>query len=323
MNANSEPLLNRFSSRRLPVSLVDLNEAARSQFVRLREALFVPDPISPSRLRDAQRQVLADILETTSSAIAALEKADYPIPAAVILRLMQHYGIGVEYFVNSKSRLPLAFSYEQKTAELSHIAAALQQATLQAGADGMEPSAKQVGSRRGGWLKGLPRHPKNEEQFALHDVWKTAKERGFVANNLEELISWGIEQNLESALVLQKKTELAHDSGGPMRLIGGVARYHRRNHSARKGGWLKGVPRRPTTEEGKKLLAVWQATRDAGVQFDTIEEMLAYWHESNRPIPMPSKPRASRRKNRKQAVAVVPTRRIRARIVPKVHSDGS
>ncbi|HXE73505.1 MAG TPA: J domain-containing protein [Candidatus Nitrosotenuis sp.] len=54
--------------------------------------------------------------------------------------------------------------------------------------------------------------------------------------------------------------------------------------SRRKGGWLKGLPRRPRTPEEREIVAAWRAARSQGRTFSSVEELMA-WKRSAAPGP--------------------------------------
>jgi hypothetical protein len=52
---------------------------------------------------------------------------------------------------------------------------------------------------------------------------------------------------------------------------------------ARKGGWLKGLPRSPRTAWGREVVAAWKAARQQGLVFGSIEELQAWAGIAGRP----------------------------------------
>ncbi len=287
MPSSSETHRGRSSIRRLPPDLAALNRLIQQRFEELRAAIRVPEPtrLKASERRSRQQTILGEALGLSAADVAVIEGARDGVPAAVLLRLMHAYALPVEYFLVEGAPLPPAFVLEQQQREFEALLVSLR-ASTSTGAPWTRPRPRDGGTsgRKGGWLKGLPRNPRTPEQLALRHLWGQARSTGFVPATLEELRQWGRQQGLEvpDPIPVQSGPDRPRSNRAP-RNTGS----RKTKGAARKGGWLKGLPRKPLTPEEEYLRQIWLEGRKRGLHFATLAGLRQWWAESGLAETMP------------------------------------
>ena len=279
---NPEPAKHRVSVRRLPGELQKLNLCIKEKIRHLRHSIYVQSDKSRSERRSAQRNVLARILGLPTNYVSSLETGKDAVPAAILLILLERYKLSPRYFVSLDEPLSPVFLAEQRLQEMSDTIKTVKSAFLRRAAGASEDTLTideaSFMRKRGGWLKGLPRHPKTQQQIAIYNVWQAAREAHYPAHDLEDLLRWGTEQNIPGASEI--KLSLAsglHDSVGQETILDANLRLP--VIASKRGGWLKGVPRSPKNDHEAMVLQAWNETRRLGLQFTSIDELLAWWKD--------------------------------------------
>jgi transcriptional regulator with XRE-family HTH domain len=177
----------------------------------IRESVYVSGDLNAAKRKAAQQEVLARQLGVAPATLDRYESGREPVPAAVLLRLMERYGIRAEHFLTEGVQVPPQFQSEQRQQQMTELIARLQaavdrlgkaapagQAERAAGAARPSPLTRRAGAgpaaapggRKGGWLKGLPRRPKTEAEKAIVAAWKEARAKGVTFSSIDELMAW-------------------------------------------------------------------------------------------------------------------------------------
>ncbi len=266
----------RASIKKLNAQLADMNKVIQEQFVQLRKSIYVPREFAMREHEKRQREILAAEIDVQPEVIAALEKTKESIPASILIRLMQRYMLSTDYFIDTETPLSSAFISEQKNNETKYLLENLQ-------AMQRDEPGKLLRSRnsfkKGGWLKGLARHPKTEDDKIIFAIWEDAKRKGYKPTNIGELVAWGVDEGFKEAEPILEKLK--------------KAKHTRRGHSAstvsigrklamfKSGGWLKGVPRQPKNPSEERCLKIWKFTRKIGINFESADAMLDWWDKNH------------------------------------------
>jgi len=281
MTSSSDTVRGRSSVGRLPPDVAALNRLIQKRFQELREAIHLPEPtrLKSGERRSGQQAILGEALGLSAAEVARFEAARDGLPAAVLLRLMHRYALTPDYFLAPEAPLPAIFVFEQQQREFENLLGNLRAFTPVTGpARGhLRQRGGQVPGRKGGWLKGLPRNPRTPHQLALRHLWEQARASGFVPATIEELGQWGLEHGMPLP---------APDSAPPVASRANSGRSRRQSRtrktraSGRKGGWLKGLPRKPTTPEDFHLRQIWQEGRKRGLHFASLAGLKQWWANS-------------------------------------------
>jgi len=297
MPTSSETSRRRSSSRRLSPELASLDQQIQQRFRQLRESICIAEP---GRLKVAerlaiQRAILGEVLGLRPGEVAAIESSRDGVPASVLLSLMQRYELSVQFFLVEGLPPSPSFQLEQQQRQLQGLLTELRAAASAAPKPSSHPGLAEP-PRKGGWLKGLPRSPKTPEQQALRDLWKQARDQGFTPPTLEALIEWGRQHGIETPQPPPAKTVRKRKRKSA------TSRAKRRRSPIRKGGWLKGLPRTPKTPEQIQIRQIWEEARSRGLRFSTIEDLKAWWTETEAiPESQPASEASTQRSTRTQA----------------------
>ncbi len=260
---------------KLSAQLLDLNANMQKKFILLREAIFVPAGLTKMEGKRRQRAVLAKILGVHEKLVHAIEKTHNTLPATVIFKLMEYYNLPLEYFTTKEATLSEQFIIEQKLQEFDYKLATGNSVSRTSN-DTMNPQAAQASpAKKGGWMKGLPRKAKSDEDLRLLEIWREAKKRDFTPKNIDDLLNWANNNNIDIAMV-KRPDEAMPATNGHKR------RYRREQHSKR-GGWMRGLPRQPKTDEQKEQVRIWQISRELNLKFNSVKELMAWWATYNNP----------------------------------------
>ncbi|MCR5662116.1 MAG: hypothetical protein K6G50_08315 [bacterium] len=265
----------RTSIRKLNTQLSEMNKVIQEQFVMLRKAIFVPHEYAVREHERRQREILAAEIDVSPEIITALEKTKDSMPASVLIRLMQRYMLSTNYFSEPDAPLSSAFIAEQKALENKYLLENIQ--AMQK--EGASIASRRINAKKGGWLKGLPRHPKTDEERTIFAIWEEAKRQGYKPTNIGELVAWGADGGFPEAEAILEKLK----SSKRMRKVrsSNVVSIGRPRHIIKAGGWLKGVPRHPKNPAEERCLKIWKFTRKIGINFDNVDAMLDWWSNNH------------------------------------------
>lgn len=283
MPTSSDAPRKRSSTRRLSPELASLERRVQQRFQMLRESIRLAEPtrLKAAERRTLQRAILGEALNLGPAEIAAIETSKDGVPASVLLSLMQRYELPVGFFLVEGLPPSPSFLIEQQQRELQGLMTEIRAAAAAIPKARLRPE-QEDSPRKGGWLKGLPRTPRTPEQLALRDLWRLAREQGFIPPSLEALVEWGRQNGIEIPEPPPAKTRR------PRRRPSAAPRSSKRKSQGRKGGWLKGLPRVAKTAEQEELRRIWREARNQGLRFSNIQDLKAWWAQTQIPSQDPS-----------------------------------
>ena len=250
---------------KLSQELLDLNAVMQSQFIRLRESLFVSDKLSRLEQVRQQRQILAKRLGVHEKLIKAVEKTKSTLPGTVIFRLIQIYHLSADYFCSTNAALSDFFTMEQKMLEFECKFSTLQSSNAGNSESGKARLNELPFMRRGGWLKGMPRKPKSEDDLRLIALYEESRRKRYIPISVADLRRWANENGIDIyALTL------------PDIPIVKVVNAKKSAKDRRRGGWLKGMPRKDLTPEQQEWRRIWDTYRSQGIQFKSLDELRSF-----------------------------------------------
>lgn len=266
----------RTSIRKLNAQLTEMNKVIQDQFVMLRKAIFVPHEYAARECEKRQREILAAEIDVSPEIITALEKTKDSMPASVLIRLMQRYMLGTDFFSEPDTPLSSAFIAEQKAHENKYLLENIQ--AMQK--EGAPLGSRRISAKKGGWLKGLPRNPKTDDEKTIFAIWEEAKRQGYKPTNIGELVAWGADGGFpEAEAILEKlKTSKRMRRSRPANTVS----IGRPRNISKAGGWLKGVPRHPKNPAEERCLQIWHFTRKLGINFNSADDMLQWWETNHK-----------------------------------------
>ncbi len=289
MPSSSDTTRGRSSTRRLPPDLATLNRFIQQRFQELREAIHLAGQarLKASERRSRQQSLLGEALGLSAADVAVIESARDGVPASVLLRLMHKYELSAQYFLTPETPLPPAFVIEQQRREFEALLADLRSSIPLAGT--LRPRQRSAAGtgRKGGWLRGLPRNPKTPEQLAIRSLWEQARDSGFVPTTIEELRQWGLEHGMAVPEPAPVQPGPGRSRRGRARKASG-SRAGKGRTTSRKGGWLKGLPRKPTTPDEILTRRIWEEARKQGRHFSSIASLKQWWAETGQADTLPA-----------------------------------
>ena len=255
---------------KLSAELLAVNKVMQEKFILLRQSIFAPQDFTTMERVRSQRHTLAQILGVHDKLVRAIEKTPSTLPATVLFALIRHYNLSVNYFTVSEVALSEQFIVEQKLKEFEYFMNSRRTAGS-ASHPLNSHFSRGESQRKGGWLKGLPRKAKDQNDAYLLALWHEAKKRSFSPNSVEDMMTWAKDNNIRVSvnIVAAGSNDAKHAKNSP----------RRRGHSSasRRGGWMLGLPRIPRTEEQKEQVRIWRIAQDKGLRFNSVKEMMIWW----------------------------------------------
>ncbi|MBQ7568480.1 hypothetical protein IJT17_06710 [bacterium] len=255
---------------KLSSEMLASNKVMQEKFIMLREAIFAPENWTRQERVRAQRHELAQTLHVHDKLIRAIEKTSSTLPATVLFALIKHYNLSADYFVLRETALSEHFVLEQKIKEFEYRFAS-SSPTQHRSDSGRNRNGHSDVPRRGGWLKGLPRKAKDNNDAYLLALWQEAKRRNYSPSSVNDMIQWAQENSIRinaSNIAVHSPERQASKP---------ELRRRTRTSGMRRGGWMLGLPRSPRTDEQKEQVRIWRIAQELGLRFNSVNEMMAWW----------------------------------------------